>query len=53
MKNSNQSLKSISTIGEKLSTEKLLNVKGGCGTITDPKRCAEDLFAKIISFFKK
>lgn len=48
MKNSNQSLKSISTIGEKLSNEKLLNVKGGCGTITDPKRCVESLASSLI-----
>lgn len=39
MKNSIQDLKALLTKGEKLSTEKQLAVRGGCGTITDPKRC--------------
>ena len=41
MKNSIQDLKSLLTKGEKLSNEKLVAVKGGCGTITDPRRCAK------------
>ncbi len=40
MKNSIQDLKSQLTKGEKISNEKLVAVKGGCGTITDPRRCA-------------
>jgi hypothetical protein len=40
MKDSNQNLKSLLTNKEKISSEKLVNVKGGCGTVTDPRRCA-------------
>ncbi len=39
MKNSIQDLKNLLTKGEKLSNEKLTAVKGGCGTVTDPRRC--------------
>ena len=39
MKNSIQDLKSLLSKGEKLSKEKLASVKGGCGSVTDPKRC--------------
>jgi hypothetical protein len=40
MKNSIQDLKSLLTKREIISTEKLINVKGGCGSVTDPRRCA-------------
>lgn len=40
MKDSNQSLKSLLTKREIISTEKLVNVKGGCGSVTDPRRCS-------------
>ena len=53
MKNSIHDLKSQLSNGEKLSNETLFNVKGGCGMLTDPRRCAEDLLSKIVSFFKK
>ena len=39
MKNSIQDLKDLLPKGEKLSTEHLVEIKGGCGTRTDPKRC--------------
>jgi hypothetical protein len=39
MKNSIQDLKNLLTKGEQISTEKLAAIKGGCGTIRDPKRC--------------
>lgn len=39
MKNSIQDLKNILTKGEKISNEKLAAIKGGCGTVADPKRC--------------
>ena len=39
MKNSIQDLKNLLTKGEKLSNEKLMAVKGGCGTVKDPRRC--------------
>ena len=40
MKNSIQELKNLLSKGEKLSTDKLTAIKGGCGTVTDPKRCS-------------
>ncbi len=41
MKNSINDLKSQLTNGEKISIEKLAEVKGGCScvSITDPRRC--------------
>ena len=39
MKNSIQDLKGLLTKEEKLSNEKLAAIKGGCGSIPDPKRC--------------
>ncbi len=39
MKNSIQDLKDLLAKGEKLSTQQLLVIKGGCGSPTDPKRC--------------
>lgn len=39
MKNSINNLNTILVKGEKLSTEQLVAVKGGCGTRKDPRRC--------------
>ena len=39
MKNSIQDLKNLLAKGEKLSMEHLAAIKGGCGTVADPKRC--------------
>ncbi len=50
MKNSIQDLKSLLTKGEKLSNEKLTDVKGGCacGSITDPRRCTQSFIRAIL-----
>jgi hypothetical protein len=39
MKNSINNLKATLTENEKISTEKLASVKGGCALCSDPKRC--------------
>ena len=39
MKNSIQNLKTLLSTAEKLPIEQLNNVKGGCGSPNDPKRC--------------
>jgi bacteriocin-like protein len=41
MKNSLQGLTNLLTKAEQISTEKLAAIKGGCGTISDPKRCTK------------
>jgi hypothetical protein len=41
MKNSINNLKATLTANEKISTEKLASVKGGCTCCTDPKRCVK------------